>query len=576
MNSKEYLDTVGNIIQKVSKISITVLTFIFATFIFCQSMFGRVVLNDREHIYFLEESAWKNIGMIVFILFIGAIVKIGIHKKQKVIPMPSDRFLKIVTWVYVICLAIFLIMMQAEPRADQKFVLECATKLLSGDYSPWNIGGYCYQYPHQNGLVLFLTFLFSIFGNGNWLIVQFLNIPALCAIAYFTSKMVELLFEDKKLSRYLYLVLLAFFPMNCYVTFVYGTLFGLCVSMIGIYLVMRFIKQSHIIYGFIGISLVVLGHGFKSNYLIFFVGTMLIILYDMIVRRKRLSALLLCYGVLFYMVFGMLISSAIHHYTGFSANQGIPTKSWITMGLQEGKRGPGWYNGYVVKVFRHNHYDTEKTEEVVEQQLSDRMQELLEDKSYAIAFFAKKTASQWNDGTFEGLWINERRKSVVEWQPHLKMLINDGSITNQKLIQMSHDWLHFLWLGVLFFLILDRKKVDVYQLIFAILFLGGFIFHLFWEAKGQYTLVYAYLLIPYMVRGYQLFFQTISRLADKKDKKWYQCIVQNSSVQLLCAIFATVIFIASTNLTWIDRTLKLSGDEATYQSYIEQKWQEIQ
>lgn len=576
MNSKEYWDTIGNIIQKISKISITVLAFIFVTFIFCQSMFGRVVLNDREHVYFLEESVWKNIGMIVTVLLLGSLITIRIHKKQKVVPMPSERFLKIVTWVYIISFAILLIMMQAEPRADQKLVLECATKLLSGDDSPWSVGGYCYQYPHQNGLILFLAFLFSIFGNGNWLVVQLLNIPALCAIAYFTSKIIELLFEDKKLSRYSYLALLAFFPMNCYVSFVYGTLFGLCISIIGIYLVMKFIKQSKLFYGLTGISLIVLGYGFKSNYLIFFVGVMLLLLYDMIVRRKRLSALVLCYGVLFYMIFGMLISGIVHHYTGFPVNKGIPTKSWVVMGLQEGKRGPGWYNAYVVKVFRHNHYDTEKTEEVVKQQFSDRIKELLEDKAYAATFFAKKTASQWNDGTFEGLWINERRKSVVEWQPYLKMLINDGSSGNQKLIQILHDCLCFLWLGVLFFLILDRKKIDVYQLIFAILFLGGFVFHLFWEAKGQYTLVYAYLLIPYMVRGYQLFFHAIAQLADQKEKKRYPCIVRNSAVQLTCAIFAAIIFIASTNITCIDQILKLSGDEATYQSYIEKKWQEMQ
>ena len=39
-----------------------------------------------------------------------------------------------------------------------------------------------------------------------------------------------------------------------------------------------------------------------------------------------------------------------------------------------------------------------------------------------------------------------------------------------------------------------------FKLLFYI-FIGGFIFHLFWEAKGQYTITYFVLLIPYCVKG---------------------------------------------------------------------------
>jgi len=35
----------------------------------------------------------------------------------------------------------------------------------------------------------------------------------------------------------------------------------------------------------------------------------------------------------------------------------------------------------------------------------------------------------------------------------------------------------------------------------AIVMLGGFIFHFFWEAKSQYTMIYVFFLVPYMVFG---------------------------------------------------------------------------
>ena len=39
------------------------------------------------------------------------------------------------------------------------------------------------------------------------------------------------------------------------------------------------------------------------------------------------------------------------------------------------------------------------------------------------------------------------------------------------------------------------------RLIPAVIFIGGFLFHLFWEAKSQYTAFYVLLLIPDAVRG---------------------------------------------------------------------------
>mgnify|MGYP006966568298 CR=1 FL=1 len=39
------------------------------------------------------------------------------------------------------------------------------------------------------------------------------------------------------------------------------------------------------------------------------------------------------------------------------------------------------------------------------------------------------------------------------------------------------------------------------QLLPGIVFIGGFLFHLVWEAKGQYSVVYFMLLLPYAYLG---------------------------------------------------------------------------
>ena len=46
------------------------------------------------------------------------------------------------------------------------------------------------------------------------------------------------------------------------------------------------------------------------------------------------------------------------------------------------------------------------------------------------------------------------------------------------------------------------KKQDKWGMLLpGIVFIGGFLFHLVWEAKGQYSVVYFMLLLPYAYLG---------------------------------------------------------------------------
>ncbi|MDD5872364.1 MAG: hypothetical protein PUD90_02710 [Clostridia bacterium] len=53
----------------------------------------------------------------------------------------------------------------------------------------------------------------------------------------------------------------------------------------------------------------------------------------------------------------------------------------------------------------------------------------------------------------------------------------------------------WLWYG--------RKNITFEQMILGICLIGGFLFHIVWEAKGQYTMVYFLLIIPYAVEGWR-------------------------------------------------------------------------
>lgn len=62
----------------------------------------------------------------------------------------------------------------------------------------------------------------------------------------------------------------------------------------------------------------------------------------------------------------------------------------------------------------------------------------------------------------------------------------------------------WLWLG--------RKSLGPQKLLLATMFVGGFVFHLFWEAMCQFAMPYFFLLIPMAAAG-------LLALADQAEIK---------------------------------------------------------
>lgn len=146
----------------------------------------------------------------------------------------------------------------------------------------------------------------------------------------------------------------------------------------------------------------------------------------------------------------------------------------------------------------------------------------------------------------------------------MKNLMVDGHSANRAVTTICNYFIVFLWLGIILFLIFDFRKLDAYKLIFAITFIGGFLFHLVWEAKGQYTIIYAYLMIPYMLRGYQLLLRIVCNisLGEKEAKE------KRGTIIPVVVIALVVIVIGISNNKVVNETIKLNGDKERYESYM--------
>ena len=68
----------------------------------------------------------------------------------------------------------------------------------------------------------------------------------------------------------------------------------------------------------------------------------------------------------------------------------------------------------------------------------------------------------------------------------------------------------FLFAGIGMLKIFKQGKIE--HILLPMIFLGGFVFHTFWETKAIYVLQYYYLLLPYAAFGIFQLFEKIERV----------------------------------------------------------------
>ena len=190
--------------------------------------------------------------------------------------------------------------------------------------------------------------------------------------------------------------------------------------------------------------------------------------------------------------------------------------AFVAMGLQVNDvKCDGWYNEFNKESYIDSGYDAAKQSELAKQSISDSAA-YLKSPSHATRFFLRKNASQWADPLFQSLWISQVRQTQNERPGWLNRLLNPkGSTALGQFLDVLQFW---AYAGALLYLIFGRKDKRFFSsLLLQITVLGGFVFHCFWEAKGQYTFSYFVLLLPLAVLGFRSFLSWLTEKATEKD-----------------------------------------------------------
>ena len=507
-----------------------------------------LMCDISETTFFIDDSSAKN-GLII-LLFVALLFWLRKIKWGKRIVFLFFILAFSLIWVFVT---------RYTPRSDQMAIFAGVEALYNGEYSLFGPTSYFMKNPQQYGLVL-IYYLCSKVVFGNYVLTyQILNA---LAVVCFYKKLGDVCTHvglEKKYQTILSLIGLIFFPLVMYTSFLYGTLLGLAFAVMAIDYEILFFEKGGIKYGVLAAVLAALAIVAKTNFLIFVIAMLIYAAIELLQKIDAIKAGFLALMVILLVTVPGLPGKIVGNITGIPEADSISAYAFIAMGLQEGPRANGWHNGFDNDSFVDNNYSTEAQKEVAISEIKDRINIFRNDHEYAVEFFLLKLASQWNNPTFECFWINQVCDADIEQSDFIKGIMSkEGSA---KAYGFLDAFMLVVLLGALAAFWLE-DKFEVKMLTLATVFIGGFIFHIFWEAKGQYTLPYFVLLFPYAIRGYEVLTEKLVALREKILTGDFKSVDYIRIIQFVCVLVLILLVIG-------DKIGALSKDTEAWIQYLE-------
>ena len=446
----------------------------------------------------LLQCSFFSLLCLILFFFIGFRSEKPLHNRRN----PSGKRLALILLGGLLA-GFWVLTLRPVPRADARSVQAAAFDLSAGQLNPFQPGEYMYIYPHQSGLLL-LHLLLQKINPDTTLPFQFLNVFCYMGILYLLGELAEELGLGSSGCLAATCIGIVFLPLLLYVTFVYGTIPGLCFSLASLVLSIRFCRDAKWYQAVLAVLFLFLAVLIKSNYQIFAIGLLLYVLYNSLQDKRH------CWGLLVMLLpilplAGKLPIFILEKWTGCSLHNGISAISWVAMGLRTGgPRGPGWYDKYTLKTYFSANLDPKAQSAVALDCISGIFRGYLMDPKSMVRFFVSKNATQWSDPLFQGIWLNRVMQrvsdtAVPQWVDHFLRL--DGP----NLLSSVFNLLQTLVYGglVLWAWMPTNETRKSQEDLLAVILVGGFVFHTFWEAKSQYTLPYYVLIFPLALLGYR-------------------------------------------------------------------------
>ncbi len=441
--------------------------------------------------------------------------------------IPEVVLFGVFSLIYLLAGTYLFLHMETVLRHDSGICYWNALNFVEGNYTNLQFGEYFYKWPHQLGLVSYNCLLIFLCNNLN--MVYFANLFWVILTNLVLWLTTRLLYEDKPTIRKLTILLtFCFLPQFFYVIFAYGQVPGLCFLVSSLYFIIWYMKKG-CVWKLIPSILCMAGACVLGmNYMIGGVAIIIILFMDLLKTRKGSHVIIICAIVCSMIIPNKLIISHYEKVADADLSQGMPMLLYVAMGLQENEeenanwRANGWYNDYSSITYLETNCDQQESSRLAMEFIKERFSKFIREPDYAFYFFKEKLVTTWCEPTFQAIWSGPLIAfgSTTD-VPLLEELYTGGAVFG-NLAAVMNVLVVFVFGFAFVYLVIStfvkKKSWNLYELFAILFFLGGFIFHMFWETKSRYVYFYVVLLIPFACCGIQTFFGKIDNLAVKKKR----------------------------------------------------------
>lgn len=372
----------------------------------------------------------------------------------------------------------------------QTFYTDNPNTYLNGNtYLGLPLYDYMQAYPQQISLAFVFSIIFHIMRFDLMYLLRVFNIVCIVLMVIALYKIVKKLSKDYKVNkvRMLFLIL-TFISIPMLSTFVYGDIPSLAFCLFAVYFMMQYTDTKKIRYCVFATIFTMIAYMMRMNTLIFIIATviyLILTLFKNCTKKGWKENLISSLTIILYIVISIFPTSLVQAYYSNKYNldesKKYPTISYILMAMEEGPRGNGWYSEDIaVNAIK----DPEMARSEYPQRIIERLKYFANNPGYTFKFYLDKITSMWTENTYSAIMNNtlEDNTPINKWKDPLTFY--------QKAL------LILTCVCCLIVLMQNRKNLSMEVIYLLTIFIGGFVFHILWEAKSRYIIPYILVLIP--------------------------------------------------------------------------------
>lgn len=447
------------------------------------------------------------VNLLVIILFGFVIYKL--NKIYGLFAGININYMYIAMASYVIIVGFLWVgSVNSIPGADSANIFETASQAAHNNYSTLfdndtfynhdfygNVSYYSF-YPFQLGIVFISEIIYRIFGADSSMSLQYINVICVALSYIAIAKISKLIFKRTSVEFITISLLILCLQPILLTTFAYGNIIGMCCALwASLYLIKYFQTNKYLYFIPCGLLLIIAILAKYNNMIYLVAFAMMLIIHTVKNKKWQSIAFALAIAIASVGVVNLIVLS-YENRANTKLRDGISQTMYLNMGLGESSMAPGWFNFSTITIYKDNNFDTKASNEQAKRELSEKINKFISDPGYTLDFFSKKITSQWNEPTYESIWVSKVKGHTTEINGAVESVYNGGM--GDFLREYFNQYMQILFIafatGVA--IIFLRKIGNIENSLFLLVLLGAFGYHLLFEGKSQYILTYIILLIP--------------------------------------------------------------------------------